>query len=210
MFLIHTALPFEAHPIIRNLGLKQTGSPSGGRLYTDKEHQYALLVSGVGGEKTRKTLKALYERLRSRNLSITKTLNIGLAADPGKRFAIGTALKISSVYRFNHQEPTFDLFTLNNDLSSATLCTIDVPCSDPAVFTKSESIPLLDMEAWYFVDTLINSCDLSQSDICSIKVISDYADEAPFHSSELAPIYDGTIDLLLQCIRKRKHIIDSL
>ena len=202
MLLIHTALPFEAHPIIRSLGLKQTGSPGGGRLYADNNDKYALLVSGVGGNKTRKTLQALLDRLKTRNLAINKALNIGLAADPGKRFPIETALSISSVRHFGHQEPIFDLSTLNNDLQSSPLRTIDTPCTDPTKFANDESIPLLDMEGWYFVDTLINDYDLSPDSIHSIKIVSDYGDGTSFNARGLASGYDEIIKTQLMHIMK--------
>lgn len=198
MLLIHTALPFEAHPIIRGLGLVQTDSPGGGRLYTDKEQKYALLVSGIGGEKTRKTLKALHDLLDTRKLTITKAMNIGLAADPGKRFPIETALNISSVHHHDTEKPVFSLRTPAHDLESSTLCTIDTPSSDPAVFTKNESPPLLDMEGWYFVDTLRSRFGLSQDVIHSIKIVSDYADGVSFDTRKLAPVYDETVNTLLR------------
>jgi hypothetical protein len=199
MLLIHTALPFEAKPLIKGLGLAQTGSPGGGRLYRDTGNRYLLLISGIGKEKTEKTIQSLILSLRSRNLSITKALNIGLAGDPARRFVIGKALNITSVSCEGINKPPFSLPILLNHLESSELCTVDTPCSDPTVFAENKPPLLLDMEVWHLVDTLFRN-NLPMDAVHAIKIVSDFADGTPLDPRKLAGTYDATIESLLQTI----------
>jgi len=81
MILIHTALFFEANPIIQYLKLHFVTKKPFKMYQNDK---YILIISGIGGQNTIKALGYVYEKY-----AINYAINIGIAGTKDKQLKIG-------------------------------------------------------------------------------------------------------------------------
>ena len=86
MILIHTALFFEANPIIQYLKLHfVTKKPF--KIY--QNDKYILIISGIGGQNTIKALGYVYEKY-----AINYAINIGIAGTKDKQLKIGDLIQV--------------------------------------------------------------------------------------------------------------------
>ncbi|XPV68101.1 MAG: nucleoside phosphorylase [Halarcobacter sp.] len=150
--LIYTALLSEAQPLINFLKLKQDNSvqnlPKNTKLFTNEESSYILLVSGIGKENCKKSLKFVFE-----NYKIGKAINIGIAA------CCDSSVKIGTLFCTNKLLPRINF---------APITTVDTPLeSDENLETL-----LVDMESKYFLEICKKDCN----EIYVFKVVSDYLD----------------------------------
>ena len=208
MLLIHVALAFEAKPFLRAADLKQVASPAGGRLFLNGESSLALAVTGVGGDRTERVLKATRDALSRRALAVQCGLNVGLAGILNRSHPIGSILRIGRIRHGAALSDTHPEIALETQSATfrwlgsfplAELTTLDkIACDSQAEPAPSGRPFLVDMEGWHFAQTLLRTFRIGPSGIASVKIISDLADGTRIDTQALAAQYDGAVTRLLQ------------
>jgi len=165
--LIHTALLSEAKPVISHFNLRQYETKPfrvfrGGR--------YLLVVSGVGGENTRRALDFVEERY---SLSHFHTaLNVGTAGCSSPDIPIGS------------------LFQTHGE--SQGIPELVLKTSDTAVTgSESEELCLVDMEAGYFLERL--KTIIPRERLYVLKVVADHLDDTIQKSEDIGSLIADTV-----------------
>jgi nucleoside phosphorylase len=142
--LIHTALIYEARPLIQTLKLRQnTLLPT---IY--ENDMYILVVSGIGKNNTTESLETLFKKQ-----AFKRAVNIGIAGCKEKEIPIGT------------------LFCTNQQLKTVPNATISC-VTEPLDAKSSLSSLLVDMESDAFLEVCTKY--LPQNECFVFKVVSDY------------------------------------
>lgn len=202
MFLIHTALPFEGHPLIRALKLTQIASTGGGRLYANQTKSLLLLISGIGKKQTEKTLRSLLQSLQTKAQTVHIALNLGIAGTTTTEHSVGSAHNIQRLSQAGSDKTPYALKPLTTSLPCAELLTLESPCSDISKLgLEKKAQVLLDMEAFHFINIVETEFKLAVQNLHSIKIVSDFSDGNPLNTQALAKQYDCAIESILPEIR---------
>jgi hypothetical protein len=147
MILIHTALKWEAEPLIDCFELQRLPSFSHSKVYG---HQgLLLLVGGVGKEKTKSSLKCFRDECKMKQ-GIGAAFNIGLCG-AAERFPIGELYYITETLDHATGITYRPGAALQHALPKAKLCTVEQPVTRPDL--PAEGLELADMEASAFFET---------------------------------------------------------
>jgi len=170
MWTIVSALKSELSPLFSYFPVLEKSILNGGTFYRTEHLQ--LLRTGVGGNKVEQVFDAFLQDHHS-----DLVLNIGLAGalamehEPGRIFFINEVLYKKAETGFNLPKPAPDI-----PFPAARLLTVDKAVTDSQIrngLQKKYSAELVDMEAYY----LAQKCAVENIPFCSIKIISDRADQ---------------------------------
>jgi hypothetical protein len=201
MLLLHTALPFEAHPFIRSFDLRQVASPADSRFYLNDPRTIALIIAGTGKENTHDRLGALNAIFSKFELNPSTVISIGIAGALGQKAkTVGRLYTIRSCKTPSMKEWT-SVAPLGEFLSFADLITVDYVVNDPMQF--GEASLLVDMEGFHTVLGSRQILSIDMSNIHLMKVVSDTADGDFPDWREFSKVYDSSVTPLVQWIESK-------
>jgi nucleoside phosphorylase len=203
MLLIHTALPFEAHRLIRRFEMDQQATPANGRLYLDPAKKIALLVAGMSKHATLSRLDATRAWSRAQGIQVSQICSIGIAGSLTKQAQPGTLYAIKNSCLHVNGE-FFSVSRTPRLFPEANLLTVESVISDPNAIQNcsfaDEIVTLVDMEGFHVVERATNTFGLKTQKIDLYKVVSDHADGTMPEWKSFAKTYDAAIDNLIDTV----------
>ena len=186
------ALPAEAKPIIRHLGLKRSQSNGPFPVYHSACGEYALVVSGVGRNRMSAAVVHLYHVLGQP--AYLAWLNVGIAGH--KESPLGSAFMISQAREASSGAAFYPHWVFDSPLPLKPLCTVDAPQR------QMQDDALYDMEGTAFFDTAsrLSCAEL----VASVKLVSDHGDidQAFPNRQQIGAWIDAAMDNLDEVAKK--------
>lgn len=194
-----TALPVEARPLVRRLGLKQ--GQTNVRFNVFEGETGSLAVSGVGANASAAATSHLLTLAGSNSIAV----NIGLAGCGDRCVDRGRLFLINRIADYSSDREFFPEIFFRHELSEASCVTYSKPVFKAST-APTEFIELIDMEASGFYQAA--SAFLPAHRILCLKTVSDHLDGGKLSVHQCESWIESAMDSILSTIDRATSVAE--